>query len=56
MLFVGKLSMTPLLARKPQPRGLYVTIPMPSSLYIQVQQDKELKEDRRKKNWDTYNL
>ena len=34
-LFAAKFSTTPLPAKKPRPRGLYGTIPMPSSLHVQ---------------------
>jgi hypothetical protein len=39
LLFAAKLSTIPLPAKKPRPRGLYGTIPMPSSLNAQVYQD-----------------
>ena len=32
-LFAATFSTTPLPAKKPRPRGLYGTIPMPSSLH-----------------------
>ena len=32
-LFAATFSTTPLPAKKPRPRGLYETIPMPSSLH-----------------------
>ena len=34
-LFAAKLSTAPLPAKKPRPRGLYGTSPMPSSLHAQ---------------------
>jgi len=34
-LFASKFSTIPLPAKKPRPRGLYGTIPMPSSLHEQ---------------------
>jgi hypothetical protein len=41
-LFAAKLSAIPLPAKKPRPRGLYGTIPMPSSLHAQEYQDRIL--------------
>jgi hypothetical protein len=38
-LFEAKLSTTPLPPKKPRPRGLYGTIPIPSSLHAQKHQD-----------------
>jgi hypothetical protein len=41
-LFAAKVSTTPLPAKKPRPRGLYGTIPMPSSLHEQKHQESIL--------------